>query len=297
MGYLFLFVALFAGATKGFCGKKTSGFVTAYKDAAFTNFIRMMFCIIIGFILLVAEGNVRLIAIDTKTLFITALSGITTSVFVVTWLLSVRKGAYMMLDVFIMLGIIVPIALSFMLFNEAITLKQIIGIAVLFVAVIIMCSYNNQVKEKMSISSLILLIICGVSNGLTDFSQKLFIKSNPDGSIAVFSFYTYIFSAAVLLLVYLFAKSNHEGNQSANSALKSILIYVVIMSVCLFANSYFMTKAAIYLPSAQLYPLSRGASLILSSVMSALFFKEKLTSRCITGIVISFIGLIIINVL
>ena len=33
MGYLFLAIALFAGATKGYCGKMTSGYVNEYKDA------------------------------------------------------------------------------------------------------------------------------------------------------------------------------------------------------------------------------------------------------------------------
>ena len=69
------------------------------------------------------------------------------------------------------------------------------------------------------------------------------------------------------------------------------------MSVCLFLNSYFKTMAAGILPSAILYPLSQGASLILSSFMSMLFFKEKLTAKCITGIALSFAGLLIINLL
>lgn len=48
-----------------------------------------------------------LLAVDAKTLAITALSGVTTSLFVVFWLISVKRGAYMMLDVFLMMGVIV----------------------------------------------------------------------------------------------------------------------------------------------------------------------------------------------
>ena len=69
------------------------------------------------------------------------------------------------------------------------------------------------------------------------------------------------------------------------------------MSVCLFMNSFFKTKAATYLTSAQLYPLNQGCGLMLSSVMAALFFKEKLTAKCVIGLITAFAGLLIINLL
>lgn len=298
MGYLFLALALLAGSTKGYCGKKTSGFVREYKDAMFTNFVRMVLCILISFLLLALSGRLSLLAVDLNVVLITLLSGVTTSVFVVAWLLAVRRGAYMMLDVFLMLGVFVPLLLSEFLFDEKIRLNQWAGLSVLLVAVVIMCSYNNQIKEKMSLKSLGLLVLCGIANGLTDFSQKLYVKTAAASSAAVFNFYTYIFSALVLLVFYLGAKvTDKTGSSSETDVLRRVGGYVAVMSVCLFLNSYFKTMAAGILPSAILYPLSQGASLILSSFMSMLFFKEKLTAKCITGIALSFAGLLIINLL
>ena len=189
MGYLFLTISLLAGATKGYCGKKTSGYVQGYKDAMFANTIRMMFCILIGFGMILFDGNIHKIVPSVSLLAVSALSGITTSVFVVCWLISVKKGAYMMLDVFLMLGVLVPILAGKIFFEESIKVTQWIGIGILFVAVYIMCSYNNSIKEKITITSLVLLIICGVANGLTDFSQKLFMKMEGNTPISVFNFY------------------------------------------------------------------------------------------------------------
>ena len=297
MGYLFLCLALAAGTVKGYCGKRTSGFVREYKDAVFTNFLRMMLCVLISFIMLSVQGKLSLLKTDINVILISALSGVTTSVFVVAWLMSVRRGAYMMLDVFLMLGVTVPIVLSKFFFSEEIRLNQWIGLAVLFVAAFIMCSYNNQIKERIGLGSAVLLIICGLSNGLTDFSQKLFVKTAEGSSAAVFNFYTYIFSAAVLLIIYIAAKARDKSGSSGTDVLRAVGIYVAIMSLCLFLNSYFKTLAAGLLPSAVLYPLTQGASLILSSFMSAVLFKEKLTAKCITGIALSFAGLLIINIL
>lgn len=298
MGYLFLAISLFAGVTKGYCGKKTSGYVNGYKDAMLANTIRMVLCTLIGIILIIASGNVEQLRPTPQILAISALSGVTTSAFVVCWLISVKKGAYMMLDVFLMLGVLVPIIAGQFLFGETIKLTQWMGIAVLFLAVVIMCSYNNSIKEKISISSLVLLIICGLSNGLTDFSQKLFVKQLSDISISVFNFYTYVFSA-IVLGVFLMVFSIREKGQSTEgiAGLKNIFGYIMVMSICLFVNSYFKTKSASYLDSAQLYPLNQGLSLTLSSIMSASLFHERLTLKCIIGLVLSFVGLIIINVL
>ena len=62
-------------------------------------------------------------------------------------------------------------------------------------------------------------------------------------------------------------------------------------------NSFFMTMAAAGIPSAQLFPLDRGISMILSGLMAALLFKEKMTVKAVVGLLLAFIGLLIINML
>lgn len=299
MGYLFLGISLLCGAAKGFCGKKSSGYLSGYKESTVANILRMLLCIIIGIFFIISSGSLSYIKPNPEILCISALSGVTTSVFVVCWMLSVKKGAYMMLDVFLMLGVLVPIIGGKILYNEVIRLNQWLGIAMLLVAVLIMCSYNNSIKEKITFKSLTLLILCGLANGLTDFSQKIFVKKLPETPISIFNFYTYVFSATVLIIFYFFINSPKKCKTDENplSVLKKIFGYVLIMSLCLFAHSYFKTASAVYLDSAQLYPLNQGCALILSSVMSAVFFHEKLSSKCIAGLLISFAALVVINIL
>lgn len=297
MGYLFIAISVLSGAAKGYCGKMTSGYVEKYNDAMFINIIRMSICVIIGFLMLLAQGNVGFLAVDAKTLAITALSGVTTSLFVVCWLLSVKRGAYMMLDVFLMMGVIVTLLCSKFTFGEEIKGTQWIGLAILLAAVLIMCSYNNSIKQKMTPISLALLIAAGVANGLTDFSQKLYVHYGVNDNAAVFNFYTYVFSALTLGLFYLIFKFNNREKGHEGEVLKKIFLYVLVMSVCLFLNSFFKTKAAALLPATQVYPLFQGCALMLSSIMSAVFFKEKLTPKCIIGLIMAFVALLIINLL
>ena len=294
MGYLFLSLALISGATKGFFGKKTSGLVSGIKGAALANLIRMLLCIFIGFIVVLFGNDFGALSPTPQLIMISMLSGVSTAVFVVSWLVAVKKSAYMLLDVFSTLGILIPLILSNLIFHEKIKITQWLGVGVLFVAVLLLCSYNNSIKEKLKPISFLLLIICGISGGLTDFSQKLFAKTLPNLPASVFNFYTYVFASAVLAICYLFIKSEKAIGKDA---FIKIFGFIVIMAICHFFHSYFKTLAAKSLDSILLYPLHQGATLILATIMSALFFREKITLKCLAGIIIAFIGLTIINVL
>lgn len=293
MGYIFLGISLLAGATKGFCGKTVSGKVESMKGTFYVNMLRMLLCIIIGFFVVMAEG-INAFATDLQVLMITALSGVSTAIFVASWIISVKKGAFVMLDVFLMLGVGITVALCRAFFSEPVTINQYIGYFMLIIAAYIMCSYSARIKGRPTAKSIITLIICGISNGLSDFSQKWFVHSVPDGSIGIFNFYTYIFSALTLVIFFLIENKIEKRENDGKSF--QIFMILCIMAVCLFASSYFKTLAAKYINSATLYPLSTGAALILSVFMASVFFKEKATASCITGVLIAFASLIIMNI-
>ena len=292
MGYLFVVLTLTAGLLKGFCGKKISGLVSSIKGTFYMNALRMLICVVVGFFIAMTNG-IQTFEIDLKTLMITAVSGISTALFVVFWIFCVRKGAYVMIDVFLMLGGGLTIALCYMFFKEPVSINQLIGFVLLVIASFIMCSYSSNIKGGFSFSSFLLLVVCGIFNGLTDFSQKWFIYSQLTGSVATFNFYTYLFAAAVLLISFAIADKT-EKTPNDGKTLKVCLV-ICVMAICLFAYSYFKTIAAKHVPSAILYPLTSGAAIVLSALMASVFFGEKITPKCIKGIIIALAAIVIMN--
>ena len=293
MGYLFLSFALAAGLAKGYCGKKTSGFMNSFSDASFASFIRMLFCAAFGLLIVLFSGDLSEIIPSVNMLLISLLSGVASAFFVLTWLISVRQSAYMFVDIFLMFGVVLTLVLSNIFFSEAIKLTQWLGVALLFVSILLMCSYNNSIKSKLKFSSLLLMTLCGASFGVADFSQKLFVKALPNSSAAVFNFYTYVFSGLTLLFVYAVSKKNKKDEKAKFP--KEIVGYILVMAVCLFLNSFFKTLAANHLDAVLLYPLNQGSALILNSVMCAVAFKERLNFKGILGITIAFVSLVVIN--
>ena len=284
-----------AGVTKGFCGKKMGDYAINLKSSASVSIIRLLYCVFFGFILILIFGDLEHLTLDGGMLGICAVSGISTSAFLTTWLLAVRKNAYMMLDVFLSLGSLVPILAGYFMFDERIGVLKCIGFILILISVLIMCSYSNSIKTKLSFGSVMLLTLCGLSNGITSLSQKAYVNLFPDTPVSVFNFYTYIFAFISLLLFYLIAMRGDVAEYGSGSRRRAMII-IAIMAVALSANSYFKTLSAGYLDSALLYPMNDGMALILSTAMSAMFFGERITKKSVIGISIALIAIIIMNI-
>ncbi len=298
LGYLFLGIALIAGVTKGFCGKKISNNITTLADSMLANVGRMLLCVVIGFLFTVCHDGISSLAVSSTTLCLSLLSGICCALFVISWLFAVKQSAYMMVEVFLLLGAMIPISFSFLFFDEKIRLIQGIGFAILFISVYIMSTYNTSIKGKMLFRALVPLILAGVANGLADFLQKMFSRTCKTDPVSAFNLYTYIFAAIILVIFYLFLCIKNVRCQEktrASKLFRNIWWYILVMSLCLYTNSYFKTLSAAHIPSTQLYPLNQGASVILSLLMSAIFFGEKINKKCILGICLAFIALLLIN--
>ena len=296
MGYLYLVIATLFGTTKGYCGKKVSGYVNETKDAILSNLIRMLLCCLVGVVLVICSGGFAAFYIGFEGFLISALSGVASAFFVVSWLFAVKQGAYMLVDVFLSVGLLVPIMLCAVLFNEKIEWNHCVGFLVLILSVALLSSYNNNIKEKLTPKATLLLFLCSISSGCFSFTSKWFVRYSGGTLVSSFNLYTYLTASLVLFLCYMYF-NNKQKEEKASFEIKPIFHLIVIMSVALFLNSYFLTLSASLLPAVVLYPLNSGLSLILSAAMSSIIYKEKLTLKCIGGILLAFISLIIINVL
>lgn len=298
MEYLFLTLSVFAGVTKGFCGKRISAYTSEFKSAAFSNLLRMLMCVFIGFFFVLFDGGIKQFIPNTTFILVTALSGVSTAAFVVFWLFAVRRGAYVLVDVFLTLGTLLSAVLSVIFYSAEFTLFDAIGFLLLILASVIMCSYSVQIKNGITLTAIAMLVISATANGISDFSKEIFNRElGALYSASSFNFYTFAFSAILLLCVFLFSKSSDESDKNISHLKNKGLPYIGIMSVCLFLNSFFKTLAAVKLDMTVVSPLSQGFALVLVTIMSAIFFGEKIKLRSIVGLVFAIAGLLIINFL
>ena len=294
MGYIFLAIALLTNNIKGYCGKQMSRYSAKLNDTLLICFFRMLMCIGTSAIILAVTGGFFGLEITSKLIGYAAFSGVSTAILVAAWLFAANSSGYMMLEVFQMLGVGVTILMSFAFYREEITLRDMIGFCVLVFAAYLM---HAGTKVKPTLKTLAVVILCGLANGMTDFSQKAFIYSGLETTTAQFQLCSYVFAAATLIALYvgMTAGKKQEESGGAVAILKKTWYFVLIMAVCLYGNSFFKTEAANYLSAAKLYTLSQGGTMAIGTLMSAFIFKEKLTLKSYVSIAITFIGLLIIN--
>lgn len=300
MGYLFAALAIASGGIKAFCGKKISGKTPTLKNAVLTNFVRMLFCIAFGFLLLIIVDGVSALKMDWKVILLALGGSVATCIFLVSWLLAMRKNAYMTVEAFVLASMLVPVLLKLFFYGEGVGIFQWIGLAILLFSVLLMSIYNNQTKGKLTVLGLALLLAVCLANGLNSFTQNIFKQEFRRFSAAAFNFYVYVFSAGILGIVYLCLKEQlKEDTEGEKEPLfdKIKLLYIAIMAIFLFCNSYFITLANGYLPAIQLNPLINVSALLVGLFLSVVFFKEKLKTVSAIGISLMIVGVIFINVL
>lgn len=301
MGYLFLLPTFIFSLLKGYSGKKTSGLVTDYKSAFLVSLLRIFFCVILGGILIIPEilqSGIVFLKIPAPVLVTSAFSGLTNAAVLVLWILLIKKGALVLIDSSSMCGVVLPLTLSMIFYNEVIKINHIIGVALLIIAVFILSTYNSSVKQKLTPTTILLLILFGVSSGLADFSQKMFSKiAGEKVTASIFNLYTYIFAFVFLGAIYLITESFKKSRNSPFNLVAKSTGYVLIMAICLYLTSFFKTIASKYLLAAHIYPLYFGAMLILNGIMGAVFFGEKITKKSVIAVIISIVGIITINLI
>lgn len=288
MGYLFLLFALAGGLIKGFTGKRVSNDVHTLKDCFFVNFLRLLFCALIGAVFLLFETGFRPLSLSHLPVYL--ISGISMAAFCVIYMFGYKTAAYMYLSVFGMLGSVITGLLGHFVYGEPLSAGKLIGMAVLVAAVAIMGKYNKSITLRQTSKILPLLILAAVSAAFSDFSQKIFVYE-IGGSAATYNFFTYGFAAILLLPAVFLAKGNLRKDSAPLLQAKSWLLCLLI-AAALFMNSLFKTMAANLLTAAEIYPVLQGANLIASAVLAQLLLKEKITPRCLLGMAVAFAGLL-----
>lgn len=119
--------------------------------------------------------------------------------------------------------------------------------------------------------------------------------------LSAFSLLTFLFACIILLISLVFICK--KDRTSISICLKKfpfyqLWIYLIFIAAFLFFNTYLTTLANTYINNTVLiYPLKFGSNLILSSIMTATIFKEKINMRSIFGMILITISILLINVL
>lgn len=295
MGYMFLIMSMAGGLGKGLLGRKVSGDVTDFKDCMYVNIMRLLFCALLGLMVVFATNSGSFSGMTGGEIRIYSISAISTAMFLVCWMYAYKSEAYVFLNIFIMLGSIVTCVCGLVVYKEPIPISKWISLAIIMCAVVIMSGYNHQLGKKIG-KHAVILVLGTISSAMADFSQTMYVRE-IGGEVMRFNFYTYGFALLLLIAVYLVYASIHKVKGDDKKLTynlhtkKSIILYFTI-AACLYMNALTKTMANRTMDISQIYPVLSGATLIASAVMAHILFKEKINKKSACAMSMALAGIV-----
>lgn len=219
----------------------------------------------------------------STTLWLGILGGV---LFLVSFMLlqwNTQRNGIVLSSVFMKLGLLVPITLSVVFFHELPTLVQIIGFCLALVAIVLINTNKEPGKNRFRWALLLLLLLGGGADAMT----KVFEVLGPAALSNQFLFY--IFAVALVLCIALVIyKKERPGIRE--------LLFGAAIGIPNFFSSKFLLLALKDLPAVVVYPSFSIGTILLTTLVGVIFFKERLQKLQWLALTVIVAALFLLNV-
>lgn len=219
------------------------------------------------------------------------------------------KGASLIVNQMFSVGaLFIPCIVGIFIFNEPMSVWQWIGLALFAVAMYFMIA-QTKVKEKkmsskISVKTVVMLILTLIAGGGTMVAQKAFAIIVPNGNVATYSFLMFALNAIILYSCYgimCFRKGKKVaviGEKTEKKTLSKVLLLCgLILAFAVFLINILVTELGKSVDSAVLFSVSYAISILITILVGAIYYKEKIAPKNVIGILLCVGALAMINFL
>lgn len=191
------------------------------------------------------------------------------------------------------MSVVIPISLAILFYGDSLTALKIIGIVLAIIAVYLVSHKQNSDTPQQKnwwLFPLIIFICSGIIDSTINYAQRnLLNDENFDAFLSTIFSTAFLFGIIVLLYQLIIKKEKFQ--------LKSIPAGI-ILGIINYGTMFFIIKALnskILEPSA-LFPINNLSILTLSTIISVIVFKEKLSKKNWLGIAFSLMAILILGI-
>ncbi len=192
------------------------------------------------------------------------------------------------------MAVVIPISIAMMYYGDDLTVFKIAGIILAIISVYLVShkEESGQVKQKLWwLFPLVIFICSGIIDSSINYAQRFLLSDNDFDAFLSTVFMT-AFVFGFLALLYQLAIQKHSFQVKAIPA-------GALLGAINFGTMYFIVQALnseVLEPSA-LFPVNNLSILTLSTIISVLVFKEKLSGKNWLGIGLSLLAIFILGLL
>lgn len=210
-------------------------------------------------------------------------------------------------SLFLMLGgMIVPFFAGIVFLKESVSVCNLIGVAIMIIALCLPVFFGKKnknagetqtdgdTKKKTSVFFYVLCVFLFILNGLSSTLSKF--NSVREGAAlgAEFTFYTYGIQFVISLAAFALTTASGKSDKTQSEKKQPVILFRPVAIGCGAAfgavngTAFLMSSvAAEHVVAVAQYPLITGATILFSSLLAFLFYREKPTALQLVQIVIS----------
>ena len=182
---------------------------------------------------------------------------------------------------FMKLGVLVPTAMSVLVFREVPTAFQVLGFFGALAAILLIntgaaCTIQNR-------GALLLLLLGG---GLTDAMSKIYEELGPSSASNQFLFWTFLTALFLCLCLILIKRQ---------SVRLPDILFGLLIGIPNYYSTRFLLLALNSVPAVVAYPTYSVSTIVCATAAGVLLFREALDRRRICALMLILISLVFLN--
>ena len=283
MHLLYLAITIIGLTCTGFLSK-----LAQRKKISALDFTTSMFTSssLIGLFFLFAAAKNISFSFSGNVILLSLLAGIGGSIAFYLFNYSLRIGHYGFSYAIYRNSFIVPIAFSVIFLNDPVKSSDWMGISLIVIAMFLV-SYSKNYNFKKDKYPVWLIIVFSslILSGMPRIAQKMvsLLKENS------FSYLFLSYLAGTVLLIGL--------NAAKKSFNKLAIPYGILAGIASYLGVYFTIKSLDLLPVKIVFPVTLSSPIIITILLSSVFFKEKLKIPGFAGILLGIAGIVLLYLL
>lgn len=211
---------------------------------------------------------------------------------------ALHNGPVSITTLIVNFSLIMPLAYSFIWQKEAVTVFRVLGIVLIVVCMVIFTNPKVTGEEKISKNWIVSALLALLCNGCLSLISKIYAIKTGNVHAEQYLMYCYLFATIFSFIICIATNSGKTGDDRLNLRRFFTLPMCGIAVLCGFSNSflnYMVQLLATMMDGAIVYPAVQGGGPIITTIISMIFFGEKLPWKKGLAILLGVAAIVLLN--
>ncbi len=257
---------------------------------------KSLFIAFVCSVLFVINDIHKLLEISAFSFVLSVFFGLSMAATQVLQARAMGNGPASMVTLIYSCGFLVPIFYGLIFWEESVSFFQWLGVGLLFVVLLLIIEKKNE--KNALITWLPFAVLTMLGSGTNAIFQKTHQYSAFSDELPFFLVYSLFFSAVFMsaALLIIREKQANSPHPPPKQAAKSIVV-PLCLGVCVCAMNFLNLTLSGKLSSVILFPVCNIGSMLLTTMISAMIYKDKPTKKQALAFLLGIIAILMIGLL